>query len=370
MSSTHQHRTIKSEPTNPQIWELPPSVPLPKLPLEDPNRKMTINQYLSISKNPQKVEQKWPTIDIPMKEKEVLKLVILDCISRAPEIIENKNTKTVHLDYAKVAIQVFRRTGYILSPQVLMFVFRAAKEQLRVHLRAAISTKLVSPAEVEKRMWEWPVYGFIRFYRCKLQKWEAQLRQKYIKPAGGDQVVFDIDDNQLEDDQEMFFAVEEESYEEEDIVWETTQSESPPAILSSTVNIKLDHHEQFQEQPTSSSHDQWIPSMDNTFEHQPEGIIPIDQMNQLDQTDDHENTEMKIVGYTSNLTDEQLEDIREFQISMEHISHQANRVARRQPEKINRMRQALFLAVFELEKSDVTDMGEFFAGMAELYRSK
>ena len=65
------------------------------------------------------------------------------------------------------------------------------------------------------------------------------------------------------------------------------------------MNIKLDHHEQFQEPPTSSSHDQWIPSMSNTFEHQSGGIIPIDQMNQLDQTDDHENTEMKISGYTS-----------------------------------------------------------------------
>ncbi|KAF1749719.1 hypothetical protein GCK72_026187 [Caenorhabditis remanei] len=358
MSSPHyQPRTARTEPAAPQVWG--PTLNVPQLPEEDPNRKMTMKEYFSVTKIPPIRTQKWNTINIPAKEKELLKLVILDSISRRPDILDIKNTSVIRLEYAIVAIQVFKRTGHILSSQLLMYVFKRAKEQLRIHLRAAISTKLRSPAEVEQKLRKWPVYEFIRFYRVKLQDWEAQFRQKYITPADGQPVVFEIDEDQFEDvdeeqNQEMSFSAQEELYEGTDIVGEAThQSESPPALL--TANIKSEPHQPL-EDPTTSG-----------FPGQ------LDQVGQMNDTEDHDqigNQEMRIPANISNVTDDQIEDMKDFEISMDHITHQANCVARRQPEKIDSMRQAMFLAVLEMEKSDATDLGEFFAGMAKLHTRK
>ncbi|EFP06463.1 hypothetical protein CRE_08328 [Caenorhabditis remanei] len=355
-TASYQPRTARTEPAAPQGWGLTPNVP--QLPEEDPNRKMTIKEYFSMSKIPQIRTQKWNTINVPAKEKEALKLVILDSISRRPDILDIKNTSVIRLEYAIVAIQVFKRTGHILSSQLLMYVFKRAKEQLRIHLRAAISTKLRSPAEVEQKLWEWPVYEFIRFYRVKLQDWETQFRQKHIKPADGQPVVFEIDEDQFEDMdddqyQEMSFSAQEELYEGTDIVGEAThQSESPPLLMA---NAKSEPHQPL-ENPTTSG----FPG-------------EMDQVGHMNDTEDHDqngNQGMMIPANISNLTNDQIEDMKDFEISMDHITHQANCVARRQPEKIDSIRQAMFLAVLEMEKSDATDLGEFFAGMAKLHTRK
>ena len=112
-TASYQPRTARTEPAAPQVWGLTPNTP--HLPEEDPNRKMTIKEYFSMSKIPQIRTQKWNIINVPAKEKELLKLVILDSISIIPDILDIKNTNVIRLEYAIVAIQVFKRTGHLLS---------------------------------------------------------------------------------------------------------------------------------------------------------------------------------------------------------------------------------------------------------------
>ncbi|KAF1746453.1 hypothetical protein GCK72_022909 [Caenorhabditis remanei] len=186
------HRSIKQEAM--PWWEQPLRVPLPDLPPEDPTRMMTTSQYAKIAKNPEKVEQSWA--NIPDNEKQQLAFVILNEISNFPINLDNKNGHAMKKCYSEVAVKVYHRTGRLLSVPAVTSCFRNAKEQLRSRLKSLIQKKKLPPAKVEDELLNWPFYGIIRFYRPYTQDLEMRLRRIATMTRDGAHIVFDVSDDE------------------------------------------------------------------------------------------------------------------------------------------------------------------------------
>lgn len=103
--------------------------------------------------------------------------------------------------YAEVGWEVYRRTGEIVKARAIKKYYTRLKDALRVRIRDNILRRKMTPAQNEKQLWEWEMYGYIRFQRAKLVDWENTLKQQLLNNPNGDIAVFDVDDSDEEGDE-------------------------------------------------------------------------------------------------------------------------------------------------------------------------
>ncbi|CAO4366459.1 unnamed protein product [Caenorhabditis nigoni] len=199
MTSQQLHQ-VKSDPANaePALWEGPPLEEMEKLPEVDPKRTMTLNEYTK------RVSEKRGLYK-PGPKDDTLKKVICNEIGKLPEMWSSKSTNNQLKYYSMVGVEVYKRTGKLVSPQSLTAVFKFAKDAVRSRVKTAIVSKRLNPQEVEELLWRWPYYGFIRFYRKALVPWEVFIKKQMNAKDVKDNVAHTIDDKD--------FDVEEVDYE-------------------------------------------------------------------------------------------------------------------------------------------------------------
>ena len=82
----------------------------------------------------------------------------------------------------------------------------AAKIGLRRRLRTFTIEKKLSKEKVEEKMWEWPLYLYMRTYRH--EDYEKGLRTKALKDKNGQPFVFELNDDYDKEEMENDRSVE------------------------------------------------------------------------------------------------------------------------------------------------------------------
>ncbi|EFO94092.1 hypothetical protein CRE_26781 [Caenorhabditis remanei] len=205
MSSPLSNIKTESRP----IWEQPPPpyIVLPELPPEDPSRHMTLQQYKKLACAPEIARQTWARVGQSCEAKQLLELTILHCFTEVPPLGKKRNShQKVQNHYAIVAIKVWKRIGILYSQQVVSGCLMAAKIGLRRRLRTFTIEKKLSKEKVEEKMWEWPLYLYMRTYRH--EDYEKGLRTKALKNKNGQPFVFELNDDDEKEEMENDRSVE------------------------------------------------------------------------------------------------------------------------------------------------------------------
>ncbi|EFO97574.1 hypothetical protein CRE_11497 [Caenorhabditis remanei] len=224
MSSPLSNIKTESRP----IWEQPPPpyIVLPELATEDPSRHITLQEYKMLACAPEIARQTWASVGQSCEAKQLLELTILHCFTEVPPLGKKRNShQKVQDHYAIVAIKVWKRIEILYSrkfknnvffcfisqhasynralpkpekivcetgvlrekeekkKQVVSGCLLAAKIGLRRRLRTFTIEKKLSKEKVEEKMWEWPLYLYMRTYRHK--DYEKGLRTKALKDKMG-----------------------------------------------------------------------------------------------------------------------------------------------------------------------------------------
>ncbi|KAF1755916.1 hypothetical protein GCK72_012369 [Caenorhabditis remanei] len=191
------------------IWEQPPppNIVLPELPPEDPSRHITLQEYKKLACAPEIARQTWARVGQSCEAKQLLELTILHCFSEVPPLGKKRNShQKVQDHYAIVAIKVWKRIGILYSQQIVSGCLMAAKIGLRRRLRTFTIEKRLSKEKVEEKMWEWPLYQYMRTYRQ--EDYEKGLRTKALKDKNGQPFVFELNDDDDKEEMENDRSVE------------------------------------------------------------------------------------------------------------------------------------------------------------------
>ncbi|EFO98719.1 hypothetical protein CRE_27900 [Caenorhabditis remanei] len=225
---------VQHENRIPPIWEQspPPYIVLPELPPEDPSRHMALQQYKKLACAPELARQTWASVGQSCEAKQLLEWTILHCFSEVPPLGKKRNShQKVQDHYAIVAIKVWKRIGILYNQQIVSGCLMAAKIGLRRRLRTFTIEKKLSKEKVEEKMWEWPLYLYMRTYRH--EEYEKGLRTKALKDKNGQPFVFELNDD--DDKEEM-----ENDRSVESIPADNIKKESPaPSALKRSVLLQV-----------------------------------------------------------------------------------------------------------------------------------
>ncbi|ULU07833.1 hypothetical protein L3Y34_019098 [Caenorhabditis briggsae] len=394
MTSQQLHQ-VKSDPANkePALWEGPPLEEMEKLPEVDPKRSMTLSEYTK------RVAEK-KGLYKPGQKDDTLKKVICNEIGKLPEMWNTKNTNNQLKYYSMVGVEVYKRTGKLVSPQSLTAVFKFAKDAVRSRVKTAIVSKRLNPQQVEELMWRWPYYGFIRFYRKALLPWEAFIKKQMNAKDVKDNVAHTLDD---------------EDFDVEEVDYETGIALSKEGSLEHVKEEKMDYS----------------PEPEMKFEPLPPSEVPVQRPNrptqrvpppQMGKNDDPYTPQRNYVsvmqaitrGLQSSGDDENAMRMNgaagpsrqsgtsrqplltaarpptlpvptpasqsppplpqpprpepkmyDFAKEMEQITYHALRIAQEHPERVKMLRKALFTTVFAAEDKDYQSAREMFQDLAD-----
>ncbi|EFO89442.1 hypothetical protein CRE_19958 [Caenorhabditis remanei] len=401
-----QRIQVKTKPAPLFIWQQPPRLPLPELPQRDPSRQLSFSQYVRIEHNSDIVIQDWHQSElIRGRDKEMIKLVILDIISTMPKLLPQYG-QGKHRLYAHVAIDVYKRTGCYLSSKAVSTCFRMEKENLRHKLKKLVKRRMLSVEKVEDKLWkEYPNYGSIRFFRAETWKWETKTRKNATVDKKGEPIIFDVSDDEEEvegDDETVVGDITEDTFDNDETGFEpavdnTNQSsdvhaddeqEPVDGYFDDRTGLWFTDPPMYENRP-SEAHpllfDNNVPStsMQNwpiQDAHSPLAIYQTSAIQPIadfdDQVDHGDNSGIepppfgvpslpgRHVAQSTNRTPARLEDVEQFRRDIGQIKDQAERVAKKHPEKAEMMRQALLEIVQICERSDTTDLGQMFAQLA------
>ncbi|EGT41372.1 hypothetical protein CAEBREN_03608 [Caenorhabditis brenneri] len=232
-------------PTIP-VYELPPPWPEEKLPEENGTRYFPIEKYWEISKD---TNYSFDELDL---NDDVCKKVVLSEIRKVPDIWCSRKNITAQSYWPVVAVGTFKRTGILLSIMSIKTIYKCAKDNLRNRLRFAVVKKRYSPKQVEKYMWGWDYYPFIRYFRKYTVKWEAGLMKERAALEGKDQL---NEDDHEPDAKRMKTTrgdsecteVSCESKEDDDIICDDPVSTIKPVLLE----VKTESKDGLEEEPRS-----------------------------------------------------------------------------------------------------------------------
>ncbi|EFO89291.1 hypothetical protein CRE_17755 [Caenorhabditis remanei] len=193
MSSLLSNIKTESRP----IWEQPPPpyIVLPELPPEDPSRQMTLIEYLMLASAPEIERQTWASVGRSCENKQLLESTILHCFTEVPPLGKRRVSQYAHDLYPVVAIKVWKRIGILYSQHVVSGCLLAAKGKLQGRMRWLIMPNKLSKEKVEEKMWEWPLYLYMRTYFH--EEYEKQLRVAALKDKNEQPFVFELEDKEF-----------------------------------------------------------------------------------------------------------------------------------------------------------------------------
>ncbi|EFO96171.1 hypothetical protein CRE_14532 [Caenorhabditis remanei] len=373
---SHQElRSVKQEAVTP-VWEQPLRIPLPPLPPVDPTRQMTVEEYSKIAKNPCKVEQSWIKIKDNKLQKMILMCVILDEISNTTADLASRDHHAKNRLYSGVAVQVYKRTGRLLSVHAIAGCFHNAKQQLRYYLKVLIRVKRLTAEKVEHELLNWPLYGSIRFYRAYTQEFEQTLRQRGTKTIDGDHIVFDVSDD--EEDDVSLPVQQKDSDSDEDIMVDTTP-------VKPTVNLKQVKKEQYsrrrsypysvERKPERLGKDLSHEYQQMEYSHQKVSPLmpmqpkmsPAPQMVTMGYGG-HDQLYRTPNGYRHDSmlsSTSQDSEMKTLQDDLKFFNSHAIRVAKKYPGRIEQMREVLSATMLSFEWSNTDNLGDFFTQLGE-----
>ncbi|KAF1767711.1 hypothetical protein GCK72_007670 [Caenorhabditis remanei] len=365
---SHQElRSVKPEPATPAVWERPLRLPLPPLPCEDPTRQMTIEEYLIIAKDPAKVEQSWKKIPDNGREKVDLMCVILYEISKSSGNLASKNQHTVKRVYIEVAVQVYKRTGRLLSDQAIMSCFRNAKAKLRQRLKRLIQDKRLTAEKVENELLNWPLYGSICFYRAYTHRFEQTLRHRNTKTNDGEHIVFDVSDDEEDD---VSLPVQQKDNDSDDgIMIDTT-----PVMSVNLGRVKREPFSRRRSAPYSVE-----PKHERVYEYKPKGYLhqpaspQMPKMSSVPQMatmryggrDQLHQTPNSFRRDSMSSSISQDSEMKTLQDDLKFFNSHSIRVAKKNPGRIEKMREVLSATMLSFEWSNTDNLGDFFTQLGE-----
>ncbi|EFO88844.1 CRE-LIN-8 protein [Caenorhabditis remanei] len=321
--------------------KLPPLLPLPTLPGPDPSRKLDFKDYCELLKVP---GYQFDEVD---QSNEVMKKVVLSEIEKRPEVWSSRKGSSIQKTFPMIAVATFKRTGVLLSVPSIKSVYKCAKDNLRNRLRIAICRHKLSPEAVEKYMWRWDFYGFIRFYREHTQHWEAELYKEMAGGGNSEYVEEPKRKQQKFDPEEIDFGitVEEEPYEDFDLIYD----EKPLVEQSPYPQDHSDLMSYFQSGLQSANTSNFL-----------------EKINSAASTSQKEtNNGMSGTDCDSSSTVIPPSALNDFSEEMKQIAYQANRIAREQPESIKILRRTLFDVVLAFDDKKYKSAGELYRELAE-----
>ncbi|UMM19736.1 hypothetical protein L5515_015212 [Caenorhabditis briggsae] len=329
------------------LYKLPPLVPLPELPESDPSRKLSVGVYWE---NCKKKEFQFDQLDF---SNDTLKKVVLSEIERHPEIWSSRKGNSHQKMFPQIAVDVFKRTGILLSIPSIKSIYKCAKDNLRNRLRIAVVRHRLSPEDVERYMWRWDFYGFIRFYREHTQHWEAELLKEAASglPVSPNPVLKDPVPRKRRATQAMeedYGVVEEEHFEDKDLYG---------GQLEIDYSVYLPQNGTFEE-PEEETPSPTI-KLDRAIKRQIRTLQPPSDY------PDYVAPDVTDCVSSSSTAPPNPAAINNFNEEMKQIAYQANRIAQEQPGAIKLLRRAFFDVVLAFDEHKFKNIGELYKELAD-----
>lgn len=358
----------------------PPLMEMPDLPKADPTRKLTLAQYMEYCKNHR---HHFDPIDF---SNDTMKKIVLQEIAKHPDIWSSQKGKSYQKSYPQIAVDVFKRSGFCLSVPSIKSIYKCAKDNLRNRLRIAIVRNRLSAEDVEKYMWKWDYYGFIRFYRVHTQHWEAEL----FKEA-----------------QTGIPALNRQAAAAQANAAKRSRISAPAALQHPLedypVEMEDDPYDDYGQDEYAGAHvDPKFsnPKTSRVNEHQIDYTVYLppppaeeydDQESQVSQevVDNHLKSNVKLQehdyqmpGFHSYIATDVTDCVSssstsalpanpqamtDFREELAQITYQANRVAREQPDAIKTLRRSLFDVVLAFDDKQYKNVGDLFQELANKY---
>ncbi|CAP21038.2 Protein CBG24424 [Caenorhabditis briggsae] len=155
-------------------------------------------------------------VDDDVKHKNIVVFVVLEEIGKFEKLWGSRCPGKEHLMWPLVGYNVYGRLGVPISLATIKNVFAEQRAKLRQRLSTIIkSNTAISVEDLEERLWKFPEYPLIRYYRKQTQELEKRLRWSGIIGNDGKHIEIFLDEEDRDFEENGFVEPVRDSGEQE-----------------------------------------------------------------------------------------------------------------------------------------------------------
>ncbi|PIC49236.1 hypothetical protein B9Z55_007906 [Caenorhabditis nigoni] len=150
-------------------------------------------------------------VDDNAKQDDTVIFTILEEIGKFPKLWSSACPGKEHAMWPIVGFHIYRRLGRILSLATIKYIFAQSRAKMRRRLTFMIKSHTgISIENLEDKMWCFPEYRVLRYYRYQTKDLETRLRRDQLTDKAGKPIEIYLDDEDEAFDVENYVEPVEE----------------------------------------------------------------------------------------------------------------------------------------------------------------